>query len=191
MKDQAPRILAGAFKGRPLLVPRGRATRPLRALARRSLFDMLAPELEGAVFLDLFAGSGAVGFEALSRGAARAVLVDAGRPALDAMRRTATAFGAQGAEVHGGDALAFLRSPAARSCFDLAFLGPPYPLYRERRDYLSEVFDALPAVLRPGGLVVLESPDDVRPPAVPGLASERERRYGESVLGFHRLPAEE
>lgn len=190
MKDHAPRILAGSLKGRALVVPRGRETRPLRSIARGSLFDILAPELRGARFLDLFAGSGAVGFEALSRGAAAVVLVDSGRPALEAMRRTNATFGtAEQVRIIGGDAGRFLRTQDARDGFDLLFLGPPYPLYRDgQRAYLNELFEELETVTLPGGLVVIESPDGSLPPRPRGLAFERERRFGESVLGFHRAP---
>lgn len=189
MKDHTPRILAGAFKGRALTVPRGRSTRPLRSLARGSLFDMLTPELPGTRFLDLFAGSGAVGFEALSRGAESIVLVDSGRPALEAMRRTAKAFSVTSqVKIVGGDALRYLLTQDARDGFDLLYLGPPYPLYRGgERDYLNELFDELAGVARPDGLVVIEYPDGSVAPRPVGLTAERERKYGESVLGFYRV----
>src|SRR5262247_3722461 len=91
--DHAPRILAGRFRGRALLVPEGRVTRPVRALVRRSLFDSLQGELEEARWLDLFAGSGSFGLEALSRGAAHATFVEAGLEGVRCLRENLARFG--------------------------------------------------------------------------------------------------
>src|SRR5262249_23653143 len=92
-RDRAPRILAGRFRGRALLVPEGRVTRPVRALVRRSLFDSLQGEIAGSRWLDLFAGSGAFGIEALSRDAAHATFVESGREGVRCLRENLARLG--------------------------------------------------------------------------------------------------
>lgn len=127
------RIVAGRWRGRALAAPPGRATRPTSDRARQALFDVLAhaewaPPLEGARVLDLFAGSGALGFEALSRGAASALFVETDEAARGAIRENADALGAMGAtRVHRRDATDLGARPAsAGEAFGLAFLDPPY-----------------------------------------------------------------
>lgn len=181
--DHAPRILAGSLKGRALAVPEGRGTRPLRVLARRSLFDRLAGRCDGAAFLDLFAGAGSVGFEAASRGARRVVLVESARAALRALRQSAATLGVEDrVEIVGMEALDY--ATACAEAFDLVYLGPPYPLFegQERAD-LDLLLARAHALLAPGGLLIVESPTRLAPPEVPGLALVDRRTYGESVLG--------
>ncbi len=118
------RIIGGTNRGRKLRFPEGVAIRPTPDRVRETLFNWLQPMIHGARCLDLFAGSGALGLEALSRGASRAVFVDANREALAAIRATADQFDAQGAECVQADALAFLKSPGGP--FDVVFLDPPF-----------------------------------------------------------------
>jgi 16S rRNA (guanine966-N2)-methyltransferase len=170
------RIVAGAYGGRRLAAPRGARTRPTADRVREALFSMLDP-VAGARVLDLFAGSGALGLEALSRGAAEATFVDSSPAAVRAVRANLEALGA-GAEVRRADARAFLRNArAAGRQYDLVFLDPPY----QRAGALAEpLAEDLPAVLAPQARVVVES--DRRSPLELPLALQVDRRYGDTVI---------
>src|SRR5436305_455422 len=118
------RIIAGRWRGRPIVAPAGQATRPTSDRTREALFSMLASRLgsfEGLAVADLFAGSGALGLEALSRGAARCTFVETDRSAIEAIRRNLAAFGAEAEILAVPAAQARLAGP-----LDLAFLDPPY-----------------------------------------------------------------
>jgi 16S rRNA (guanine966-N2)-methyltransferase len=174
------RIVAGSLGGRRLAAPPGRATRPTSDRVREALFAVLADRVAGAAVLDLFAGSGALGIEALSRGAATATFVDSAPAAVATVKANLDALDLH-AEVRRQDARAFLRAAsAAERQYDLVFLDPPYrragPLGRE----LSEL---LPAVLGHGAWVVSES--DRRAPLDLDLPLASERRYGDTVIRFH------
>ncbi len=178
-------MIAGRLGGRLLSAPAGRTTRPTSDRVREALFSMLGT-VEGAEVLDLFAGTGALGIEALSRGAARAVFVERDPEALAALAANLDSLGIEReqAEVRRGDAFGALR--AARSgeeTYDLVFIDPPY---RQARDWEPELSAALPPLLRPGGRVVVES--DRRSPVEleVDLELERERRYGNTSIKIHR-----
>lgn len=120
------RIIAGQWRGRPLVSPKGDTTRPTADRTREALFSMLASRLgsfEELAVGDLFAGSGALGFEALSRGAASCLFVEQDKPALDALRANIAKLGAKGAEVRAGSVLAL--GPAVKP-LDLLMMDPPY-----------------------------------------------------------------
>jgi 16S rRNA (guanine966-N2)-methyltransferase len=170
------RIVAGAYGGRRLAAPRGGRTRPTADRVREALFSMLGPVADARV-LDLFAGSGALGLEALSRGAAEATFVDSSPAAVRAVRGNLEALGA-GAEVRRADARAFLRNArAAGRQYDLVFLDPPY----QRAGALAEALAGdLAAVLAPRARVVAES--DRRSPLELPLPLEVDRRYGDTVI---------
>jgi len=172
------RIVAGEFRGRTIRAPAGRATRPTADRVREALFSVLGP-LDGERVLDLFAGSGALGIEALSRGAAAAVFVDSDPRAAEAVRRNLESLGATAA-VHRRDALAYLRS-AREGPFDLVFLDPPYSSASELAGELSE---RLPAVLSEGARIVSES--DKRSPLELTLPLVDERLYGDTRIAIHR-----
>jgi 16S rRNA (guanine966-N2)-methyltransferase len=175
------RIVAGRFGGRSLVAPRGAATRPTSDRVREALFSILGPgRVEGARVLDLFAGSGALGIEALSRGAAEAVLVDSSAAAVAAIRRNLSALGVE-AEVRRQDALAYLRS-ASRDArqYDLVFLDPPY---RHAGALGPELSTALGPVLAADARVVAES--DRRAPLGLDLVLLDERRYGDTLIRIH------
>jgi 16S rRNA (guanine(966)-N(2))-methyltransferase RsmD len=122
------RVIGGEFRSRRLKSPPGEATRPTPDRLREALFNVLAPRIEGAVFADAYAGCGAVGIEALSRGASRAVFIEKSRPALLVLRENLALLGLrQRAEVRGGNAA----SVVARLEADIVFLDPPYPLEEE------------------------------------------------------------
>ncbi len=173
------RVIAGRFGGRPLVAPRGRATRPTSDRVREALFSILA-SVEGARVLDLFAGSGALAIEALSRGAAEATLVDSSAAAVAAIRRNLAALGAD-AEVRRQRAAAFCEQ--ARSDgrqYDLVFLDPPY----QRASGLGrQLSTALEPLLAAGARVVAES--DRRVPLELELPLLHERRYGDTLIRIH------
>ncbi len=176
----SPRVIAGRFGGRRLQAPPGAATRPTADRVREALFSILGARVEGADVLDLFAGSGALGLEALSRGAGRATFVDTAPAALKALRANLAALGAD-AEVVRADALRWLRaaSGGARQ-YDLVFLDPPY---RRAEALGAPLSDLLPAVLAPGALVVAES--DRRSPLELTIHPTDERRYGDTLIRIH------
>ena len=174
------RIVAGRFKGRRLVAPRGTATRPTSDRVREALFSVLGPSVQGARVLDLFAGSGALGLEALSRGAATAVFVDRSPRAIAAIAANLEALGID-AHVHRMEARAALRAALARrEAYDLVFLDPPY---RHAAGLGRELSEALAPVLAPGARVVTES--DRRDPIALDLPLSDERRYGDTVIRIH------
>ena len=171
------RVVAGAFKGRRLQAPRGARTRPTSDKVREALFSLLG-HVSGLRVLDLYAGSGALGIEALSRGAASATFVERDQPAVAALRRNLAAVGADAA-VRRQDALRFLAS--ASGPFDLVFVDPPYDSAVRVAGPLSQ---RLPAVLTQGARVVTES--DKRAPLELALPLEVERVYGDTRVAIHR-----
>jgi 16S rRNA (guanine966-N2)-methyltransferase len=174
------RVIAGRYRGRRLQAPPGDATRPTSDRVREALFSVLADRVDGARVLDLFAGSGALGIEALSRGAAEATFVDTAPAAIRAVKANLAALDAA-ADVRRADARRFLGSAsAAARQYDLVFLDPPYRLAGRLG---SELTAALPAVLAPGAAVVVES--DRRAPLELGLPILDERRYGDTLIRIH------
>jgi 16S rRNA (guanine966-N2)-methyltransferase len=171
------RVIGGELGGRRLRSARGEQTRPTAARVREALFSMLGA-LEGAAVLDLFAGSGALGIEALSRGAASATFVERSPQALAALRANVAELGlAERCEIRSGDALAAL---AAGAIYDLVFIDPPYAAAAQLSGALSR---ELPAVLSAGARVVSES--DRRSPLELELPLLRERRYGDTMIRIH------
>ena len=174
------RVIAGTYGGRRLQAPPGTDTRPTADRVREALFSILGERVDGARVLDLFAGSGALGIEALSRGAAEATFVDKAPGAIRAIGSNLEALGADGIVVRA-EARRFLggASRAGRS-YDLVFLDPPYRLAASLGSDLSA---ALKAVVAPGGTVVAES--DRRAPLEVDLPLEDERRYGDTLIRIH------
>jgi 16S rRNA (guanine966-N2)-methyltransferase len=179
-----PRIVGGVAGGRRIEAPTGRDTRPTSDRVREGLFstlEALRGPLAGAAFLDLFAGSGAVGLEAASRGAARTVLVEQAAPALRTLRSNVAMLGLPGVEVHGGSVARFLTAEAA--AYDVVFLDPPYA------DAVEPHLAALVAGgwLGPGAVVAVERASRSAPPEWPaGLDQDRFRRYGDTTLWYGR-----
>jgi 16S rRNA (guanine966-N2)-methyltransferase len=174
------RVIAGTYGGRRIAAPPGSRTRPTSDRVREALFSILGARVDGARVLDLFAGSGALGIEALSRGAESAVFVDDAPAAVRAIRANLDALGA-GAEIRRADALRFLgAAPRSGAQYDLVFLDPPYRLADTLADRLSE---ALPAVLAPGAVAVAES--DRRAPLALDLPQLDERRYGDTLIRIY------
>ena len=168
------RVVAGSARGRRLVTPAGRDTRPTSDRVREAVFNALGSldAVDGVAVLDLFAGSGALGIEALSRGAASAVFVDHDRAATAAIRANLEATGLEGGEVVQRDVLAWLRDSPRPA--DLALLDPPYAF-----DAWDDVLELVPAPL-----IVVESDREV--PLGPGWQVLRSRAYGGTVVTFAR-----
>jgi 16S rRNA (guanine966-N2)-methyltransferase len=173
------RIVAGTLGGRRLKAPAGRATRPTSDRVREALFSILG-EIENANVLDLFAGSGALGIEALSRGAATAVFVDNDPKATQAIETNLRSLDLQ-ARVHKRDALAYLND-ASDGPFDLVFVDPPYSSASELAGPLSA---RLPSVLTANARIVSES--DKRQPLLLTLPLLDERVYGDTRIAIHSV----
>ena len=181
------RIIAGAARGRRLSVPPGTRTRPTSDRAREGLFATITARhgpLEGTAFLDLYAGSGAVGLEALSRGAAPVLLVESDPAAARVIRANVTAVGLPGAGLVTGQVAAVLRrGPGSGPAFGVVVADPPYATGGE------EVTAMLTALrggwLAPGALVAVERATRSGPVAWPeGYAPDRSRRYGEATFWY-------
>jgi 16S rRNA (guanine966-N2)-methyltransferase len=170
------RVVAGEYKGRRLYAPRGARTRPTADRVREALFSMLG-DVSGARVLDLYAGSGALGIEALSRGAGSAVFVERDQQALAALRRNLEPVGAR-AEVRRQDVLRFLARLEGK--FDLVFCDPPYDVAPAVAPALDE---ALPALAEEDARIVTES--DKRNPLLLSLPLVVERSYGDTRIAIH------
>jgi 16S rRNA (guanine966-N2)-methyltransferase len=180
------RVLAGALKGQRLVTPKGRRTRPTADQVRIACLDTLMPYLEAGPFLDLFAGAGGVGIEALSRGAPSAVFVERDRQAVAALEDNIARLGL-------ADRSRLLREDVSRAVlalgreglrFGVVFLDPPYAS--------SDAAPALEEISRgdcllPGAVVVAQHPTKAPPPAAPGILTLwKDRRFGETTLTFFR-----
>jgi 16S rRNA (guanine966-N2)-methyltransferase len=179
------RVIAGRLGGRRLKAPPGRTTRPTADRVREALFSMLG-ELEGERVLDLFAGSGALGIEALSRGAAQAVFVERDPAVARVLRENLASLelGSEQAQVRVADARAALRAASDRKeTYDLLFIDPPY---RQAGLWGPALSADLPSLLAPGARIVVES--DRRAPLALELEIERGRRYGDTSITIHRQP---
>ena len=173
------RVIAGTHGGRELIAPKGRTTRPTSDRVREALFSILG-DLDGLSVLDLFAGSGALGIEALSRGAAQATLVDSGRPAVAAIRRNLGTLRLD-AEVVPQPAARFLGAALRDGRqYDLVFLDPPY---RHASTLGRELTSALMPILAADARVAAES--DRRSPLGLELGLLDERRYGDTLIQIH------
>jgi 16S rRNA (guanine966-N2)-methyltransferase len=173
------RVIAGRFGGRPLVAPRGRATRPTSDRVREALFSILGP-IDGLKVLDLFAGSGALAIEALSRGASGATLVDSSGAAAAVIERNLATLGVT-ADVLRQQALSYLQAArAAQRQYDLVFLDPPY---RHGSSLGRDLSIALTPVLSPAARVVAES--DRRAPLELDFQQLDERRYGDTLIRIY------
>ncbi|HYM82538.1 MAG TPA: 16S rRNA (guanine(966)-N(2))-methyltransferase RsmD [Candidatus Dormibacteraeota bacterium] len=188
----AGRVVAGSAGGIRLAAP-GAGTRPLADRVKQTLFGVLEPDLVGAHVLDLFAGSGAAGIEALSRGAAAAVFVERDATAVRTIEANLerTHLGTAGRVVRG-EALGYLRDRAAGDGpFDVAIVDPPYADPELLRRALELLGDPGRPILSPSARVVAKHFWRDAPPARSGLlASERVRRFGETALTFYRVALE-
>jgi 16S rRNA (guanine966-N2)-methyltransferase len=183
------RVIAGTFRSRALQAPRGLDTRPTSDRLRETLFNVLAPHMEDAIFLDLYAGSGAAGIEALSRGASEAIFVEQAEPALRAIRGNLAALG-----IRGGYALearsvtsALKRLAEQGRVANLVFLDPPYREAKEYASTLGLLGGECRSVLARGALVVAEHEKRVDLDAGYGtLERYRVLKQGDAALSFFK-----
>jgi 16S rRNA (guanine966-N2)-methyltransferase len=169
------RIIGGAFRGRKLAVVERPGLRPTPDRVRETLFNWLGQELGGLACLDLFAGSGALGFEAASRGAARVVMVEHDRAAFLALERNRSLIGADRIVLVRGDAMAYLRGANER--FDVVFLDPPFG-----QNALPAALDALLPRLAPGARVYVEAPAALESPSWNALRQARAGQVSYQLL---------
>ena len=178
------RIVGGSLGGRVLKAPAGHATRPTSEKVREAIFNILG-DVEGAQVLDIFAGSGAIGIEAVSRGAAHATFIDHDRAALQVLRRNLGELGViERATVIAQDAVAAVKRPPPAP-WRFVFVDPPYA-----SDLASRAILALPlASLAPDARVVIEHDRrHVPPDALGSLLRTDQRRYGDTLLSFYEVP---
>ncbi len=181
------RIAGGEFCGRTLFVPKSEALRPTQDRVREALFSILQCEMAGAAFLDLFAGTGAVGLEAISRGAASATFVEANARHLAPLKRNVSAMVApvSRANIVKGDAYRYIASYHGPG-FDIVFADPPYAL-GEEKGYASVLAKlAERGVVKPGGLFVAEMTAVQRAEETPGWDLLRDRSYGKTRICIWR-----
>ncbi len=177
------KILGGEFGGRLLKAPKGSQTRPTTSMVRKAVFDILQPQVQDAVFLDLFSGSGAMGIEALSRGAKRAIFVDSHKEAIRALKENLSLLKIENALVMQNDVFkALTKLKEMNLVCDIIYADPPYDrsnLYIE----LLNFFDG-GALLKIGGTLMLESPapSPIKNPTLSHLNALPVRRYGGSEL---------
>jgi len=177
------RIIAGTFGGRRLHPPRGPAIRPTADRVREAIFSIIGPAVAGAEVLDLFAGTGAMGLEALSRGAARATFVDQSRHAVQLIRlnvelcRTSDRVSV----IQGSASEVIRRLAAQREAFDLIFIDPPYG-----RNTIQQILRILGEVARPETMVVAEHGSrDLLPVQLQEWSQTEERHYGDTMVSFY------
>ncbi|MFN2627635.1 MAG: 16S rRNA (guanine(966)-N(2))-methyltransferase RsmD [Gaiellaceae bacterium] len=171
------RIVAGSRKGHTIHAPKGVDTRPTGDRVREAAFNLIGP-VDGATVLDLFAGSGGMGLEALSRGAARAVFVESDRGAIRAIERNLDRLRLTGAAVLARDAIqALVAETSAGRTYDLVLVDPPYAMFADLQPRLARY---LPSVLAEDGLLVVETGANVEP-ELP-LEVRTSRRYGSARL---------
>jgi 16S rRNA (guanine(966)-N(2))-methyltransferase RsmD len=179
------RIIAGCLKGKPLNAPAGLLTRPVTDRIKESLFNIWQDEMEGAAFLDLFAGSGSMGLEAFSRGAAQVVMVEHSWPAVKAIRANLSRCGAETAiRVLTEDIFAALqRLEQEGAVFDFVFIDPPFA----EPALVTETLDALAAgaLAQDAQVIIRAHSSQPEPKISTGLTPRRTKRYGESTVYFY------
>jgi 16S rRNA (guanine(966)-N(2))-methyltransferase RsmD len=184
------RIIAGEFRSRRLQTPRGLHTRPTSDRLRETLFNIIGPRIQGARFADLFAGSGAVGLEAVSRGAGFVWFAEKAPPALAAIRANLTALklvGNYAIEDRGVSRLLQSMQKAARADVDIVFLDPPYEADDEYRLALETLARPHAAILAPNALVIAEhSRKQPLPVSVGALERVRVLQQGDAALSFYQ-----
>lgn len=179
------RVIAGSAKGRRLIGPDTRETRPLTDRAREGVFSALAGLVDGAAVLDLYAGSGSIGIEALSRGAGRVVFVEKGREALGALRQNLANLGFETVTVVGQDVGDFLRT--ATGVFDLIFFDPPWAMDTA---VLAEQLQQADRIANDDAELIVHRRRADPAPAASGWRLLTTRRYGDGVIyRFEKSPS--
>jgi 16S rRNA (guanine966-N2)-methyltransferase len=172
------RVIAGTARGVPLTAPRDRGTRPITDRVKETLFAILGDRVPGARVLDLYAGSGAIGIEALSRGAASADFVERAREAQEVLRANLerTRLG-ESARLHSTSVERFVA--ATDGAWNLVLADPPYAAHA-----IVAPLRGIAPRIEPGGILVLKHFWRTEPPEIDGLATVRQRRFGETMLTF-------
>jgi 16S rRNA (guanine966-N2)-methyltransferase len=173
------RIIAGSRKGHTIHAPRGRDTRPTSDRVRENVFNIVGP-VEGAAVLDLYAGSGAMGLEALSRGAARAVFVEQDADAVRAIERNLDKLRLAGTILRRDALTALAAEAGSHRKYDLVLVDPPYDMYP---DVQSQLARYLPSVLAADGLLVVETGARVEPELPLGVRTTR--TYGQARITIY------
>lgn len=177
------RVIAGTLRGRKLCAPAGDETRPITDRAKQSLFDILAPLIPGARVYDLFAGTGSMGIECLSRGADHATFFELGRSAVDGLKANLASFGLEKqSTIVRGDLFGwFAKAAAPAGRINLVFLDPPYRFVADRPQKLKQLAEKLRAHLSDEGLVVFrhDARDHLE---LPALARYDRRQYGGMII---------
>ncbi len=181
------RVVGGTAGGIPLHVPKG-DLRPTMEVVRNAIFNSLAELIPGARVLDLFAGTGGLGIEALSRGAASCRFVESDRRACDTIRRNLEKTRLTAGEVTSADAMRWLDRVAPSAAFDIVLADPPYVRKDGGRDFAAELLASagLRRTLAPGGILVLEHLPDKPLPLGNAWECTRDKRYGATVVAFLR-----
>jgi len=189
------RIIAGEFRSRVLQAPPGWSTRPTSDRLRETLFNVIAPRITGSVFLDLYAGSGAVGIEAISRGAERVAFVERDAAAAKVLRSNIDRLGiSNGFRINLGSVKVFLRPSAGGGAkpvrYDLVFLDPPYDSADEYATTLGLLGGSAAPHLAAGALVIAEHPKKFEPGEAFGkLKRSRKLEQGDAALSFYATEA--
>ena len=184
-KEEIMRVITGTARGRRLITLEGNDVRPTTDRVKEALFSIVQFELEGRRVLDLFAGSGQLGIEALSRGAASAIFVDRSKKAADVVKANLSSTGlSKNASVFCGDSLAFLKTFSSK--FDVAFLDPPYST-----GILQQALELVPRVMEKSGAILCEAPPTEKMPEKVGeFTLVKKYKYGKVSLFLYRVPQE-
>ena len=179
------RVVGGTAGGIPLHVPKT-DLRPTMEVVKNAIFNSLLDLVPGSRVLDLFAGTGGLGIEALSRGAASCQFIESDRRACESIRRNLEKTRLTGGEVSCADAMRWLERSAAPGAFDLILADPPYAKYEGERDFAAELLRSpgLRRALAPGGIFILEHLPAAPLPRMPGWECTRDKRYGATAVAF-------
>ncbi len=180
------RVITGTARGRKLMTPEGLDTRPTTDKVKEAVCSSLQFDFPGAAVLDLFAGSGQMGIEALSRGAAHAVFTDSDKRALSCIRQNVRNCGfSEIAEVLQSDAMSYLQRTGSR--FDIAFLDPPY-----RKEILQQILPVLAEKMHKNGVIVCEhEPECNLPQTILEFHLQKQKKYGKIIISIYRQEPEE
>lgn len=179
------RVVSGKAKGRKLLAVPGEGTRPILDRVKTALFDVIRPRIQGIEMLDLFAGSGSVGIEALSQGAAACTFLDISRHAVETIKKNLEITGLSGGEVYNQDSFAFLRK--SKKSFDLIYIAPPQykSLWVEALHHLAE----RPQLLKADGFAIVQiDPGEYEKVEMSDFYEADQRKYGNTLLIFYERP---
>lgn len=177
------RVVSGKVKGRKLEAVPGDSTRPILDRVKTALFDVLRPSIQGAVVLDLFAGSGSVGIEALSQGAEFCTFIDINKNAVETIKKNIASTGLAGqAEILNQDAFAYLKK--AKKEFDLIYIAPPQykSIWNEAMHYIAE----RPEILKAEGMIIVQiDPKEYEVVEMKDFVETEQRKYGSTLLVFY------